>query len=368
MPKAKVFFTKITGSYKANLFQRIINLCYEAGLKNKINERDFVAIKLHFGEMGNAAFIRPIFVREVVKEVKNLNAKPFVTDANTLYVGSRSDAVNHLETAIKNGFSYATIDAPVIIADGLLGTDERAVHVNLKHFQEVYVSSQIMEADALISMAHFKLHELSGFGGAIKNIGMGAASRKGKLAQHCDIAPKVKQKKCIGCGTCMKKCPGNAISFNENKKAFINSDKCIGCGECILLCPVGAIQIQWSNAYNTFMEKMVEYTYGVLKHKKNKTVFINFLTNISPACDCYPFNEMPISPDIGILVSDDIVAIDRASADMLNSAPANKGSKVDSCEITDKMKCVYPKINWEVQLNYAESIGPGTQDYELMEI
>ena len=364
---AKVYFTKITGSYKANLFQRIINLCYEAGLENIVSERDFVAIKLHFGEMGNAAFIRPIFVREIVKELKKIKAKPFLTDANTLYVGSRSDSVSHLETAIKNGFSYATVEAPVIIADGLLGADETEIEVNLKHFDKVYMGSQFMQADAIIGMAHFKLHELSGFGGAIKNIGMGAASRKGKLAQHCDIAPKVKQKKCIGCGTCMKKCPAEAISFNENKKAYINPDKCIGCGECILLCPVGAIQIQWSNAYNVFMEKMVEYTYGALKDKKEKAVFINFLTNISPACDCYPYNEMPISPDIGILVSTDIVAIDRASADLLNSAPANKGSKVDSCEVTDKMKCVYPEINWESQLEYAEKIGLGTQDYQLIE-
>ncbi len=367
MERAKVFFTKITGSYKENLFQRVIALCYKAGLENKINKRDFVAIKLHFGEMGNAAFIRPIFVREIVKEIKKLHAKPFVTDANTLYVGSRSDAVNHIETAIKNGFSFATVDAPIIIADGLIGNDEKTINVNLKHFKKVYIGSQIIEADAIISMAHFKLHELSGFGGAIKNIGMGAASRRGKLAQHCEISPKVKQKKCIGCGTCMKKCPGNAISFNENKKAFIDSNKCIGCGECILLCPVEAIQIQWSNAYNDFMEKMVEYTYGILKDKKGKSIFINFLTNISPACDCYPFNDMPISPDIGILVSDDIVAIDKASADLLNSAPANKGSKVDSCDTKDKMKCVYPQINWEVQLNYAEKIGLGTQSYELIE-
>ncbi len=368
MKKSKVFFTKITGSYKANLFNRIINLCYEAGLKDKIKERDFVAIKLHFGEMGNAAFIRPIFVREVVKEIKKLNARPFLTDANTLYVGSRSDSVNHLETAIKNGFSYATVDAPIIIADGLKGGDEVAIEVNLKHFNEVYIGSQVVEADALISMAHFKLHELSGFGGAIKNVGMGAASRKGKLAQHCEIAPKVKQKKCIGCGTCMKKCPGNAINFNENKKAFIDANKCIGCGECILLCPVEAIQIQWSNAYNSFMEKMVEYTFGVLKDKKEKSIFINFLTNISPACDCYPFNDMPIAPDLGVMVSDDIVAIDRASADMLNIAPANKGSKVDSCKVEDKIKCVYPDVDWETQLEYAEKIGLGSNNYELIEI
>ncbi len=364
---AKVYFTKITGSYKANIFKRIINLCYKVGINEKIKEKNFVAIKLHFGEMGNAAFIRPVFVREIVKEVKSLGGKPFITDANTLYVGSRSDAVTHIETALRNGFSYATVDAPVIIADGLIGTNEKEIEINKKHFEKVYIGSEIMEADVIISMAHFKLHELSGFGGAIKNMGMGAASRKGKLAQHSNIAPKVSQKKCVGCGTCMKKCPGKAIDFNENKKAVIDKEKCIGCGECILLCPKEAIQIQWNEQIPIFMEKMVEYTYGILKDKKEKVIYINFLTNISPACDCYPYNEMPISPDIGILVSDDIVAIDRASADLLNNAPVNIGSKIENCDVKDKMKCVYPKIDWEIQLKYAEELGLGTQDYELIE-
>jgi len=366
--KAKVYFTKITGSYKANLFKRIIDLCYKAGLENKINKKDFVAIKLHFGELGNAAFIRPIYVREIVKEIKKLGAKPFVTDANTLYVGSRSDAVNHIETAIKNGFSYATIDAPVIIADGLKGKDEVSIKINKKHFENVYIGAAVMEADVIISMAHFKLHELSGFGGAIKNMGMGAASRKGKLAMHSNIAPKVNRKKCIGCGTCIKNCPGKAISLNENQKAVINPDKCIGCGECILLCPVTAIQIQWNEAIPVFMEKMIEYTYGILKEKKDKIIYINFLTNISPACDCYPFNDAPVSPDIGILVSDDIVAIDKASCDLLNLAPKGAYSKIHSCNENDKIKCVYPEIDWKIQLDYAESLGMGTQEYELIEL
>ncbi len=368
MSRAKVFFTKITGSYKENVFKRIIKLCNEAGLKDRVKERDFVAIKLHFGEMGNAAFIRPIFVREVVNEIKTLKALPFITDANTLYVGSRSNSVDHLETAIKNGFSYATVGAPLIIADGLKGKDETEIDVNLNHFSKIYVGSQIMDADAIVSMAHFKLHELSGFGGAIKNIGMGAASRRGKLAQHSNIAPKINKKRCISCGNCVKNCPATAISFDTDKKAIIDKERCIGCGECILLCPVQAVQIQWNEATPIFMKKMVEYAYGIVNEKRDKSIFINFLTNISPACDCYPFNEMPITPDIGVVVSTDIVAIDKASVDLLNLASPNKGSKVDSCGVSDKVKCVYPEIDWEIQLKYAEEIGLGSQDYELIEI
>ncbi len=364
---AKVYFTKITGNYKENLFKRIIKMCYHADFKSKIQEKDLVAIKLHFGELGNSAFIRPIFVREIVNEIKKLGAKPFLTDANTLYVGSRSNSVDHLETAIKNGFSYATVGAPMIIADGLRGKSEVKIEVNLKHFKEVYIGAEFMEADSIISMAHFKLHEISGFGGAIKNMGMGAASRKGKLAQHSDISPKVSKKGCIGCGTCVKKCPAGAIEI-VNKKAVINPEKCIGCADCIIICPKEAIKIQWTETGPKFMEKMVEYTFGILKKKREKIIYINFLTDISPACDCYPFNEAPITNDIGILVSDDIVAIDKASVDLLNRAKVSEFSKIKDCSVKDKVKCVYPDIDWEIQLKYAEELGLGSMEYELIEI
>ena len=363
----KVYFTKITGDYKANLFQRIIKMCYMAGLKDKVKEKDLTAIKIHFGELGNAAFIRPIYVREIISELKKLGAKPFITDANTLYVGSRSNSVDHLETAIKNGFNYATTGAPVIIADGLRGKSEVKIDVNLKHFKSVFIGADFMEADSIISMAHFKLHELSGFGGAIKNMGMGAASRKGKLAQHSDISPKVSKRTCVGCGLCVKKCPAGAIEIID-KKAKINPEKCIGCADCIIICPNEAIKIQWTETGPKFMEKMVEYTYGILKEKKDKIIYINFLTNISPACDCYPFNDAPITHDIGVLVSDDIVAIDKASVDLLNRAKVNEYSKIKDCKVEDKIKCVYPDIDWMVQLKYAEELGMGKMDYEIVEI
>ena len=292
-----------------------------------------------------------------------------MTDANTLYVGSRSDSVAHLTTAIRNGFAYAVVDAPMIIADGLRGGNERAVTVNLKRFKRVYIGSEIVGADAIVSVAHFKGHELSGFGGTIKNLGMGCASRKGKLAQHSTVSPKVTRKKCEGCGECVSYCAQEAISLID-EKAKIDRKKCVGCGECIIVCPNQAIQIQWNQEIPAFLESMVEYAAGVLKGKEGAASFLNFITQVSPACDCYSHNDVPIVADIGIVASNDPVAIDQASADLVNQAQGRK----DSCLTKnfkpgqDKFRAVYPKVDWEIQLEYAEAIGLGSRDYELVKI
>jgi uncharacterized Fe-S center protein len=321
--------------------------------------------------MGNAAFIRPVYIREIIKTIKAGKGVPFLTDANTLYAGTRSDAPHHLTTAIQNGFAYAVVDAPLVIADGLRGKNEVAVKIDLKNFQTAYIGSDIYEAEALVSVAHFKGHELSGFGGTIKNVGMGCASRKGKLAQHSTLSPKVKKKKCIGCGDCVDHCSQNALFLTgeaeDKEKAQIDPDKCIGCGECILICPQGAIEIQWNQAYNIFMENMVEYTYGVLKNKTGKSLFVNFVTDVSPACDCYGYNDAAIVKNIGILAATDPVAIDQAAVDLVNQEPALAGTciKSDQGSVPDKFRAIYPKVDWEVQLDYAENIGLGHREYHL---
>jgi hypothetical protein len=299
--------------------------------------------------------------------IKAEGAIPFLTDANTLYAGSRSDAPSHLLTALQNGFSYASVDAPIIIADGLRGKSEVKVDIAQKNFQHVYVGAEIAQADAIISMAHFKGHELSGFGGTIKNLGMGCASRKGKLAQHSNLSPAVKQKKCIGCGDCVAHCSQKALSVVE-EKAIMDTQKCIGCGECILICAQEAIQIQWNQAVPVFMEKMVEYTMGVLKGKTGKTLFVNFITNVSPACDCYPYNDAPIVRDIGFTASIDPIAIDQASADLVNQETAVSGSCLtrNTGAGEDKFRGVYPEVDWPYQLEYAEKIGLGSRDYTLI--
>lgn len=366
---SKVYFIDLRATYRENLIKKLGRLLDTAGLSDCIKKRDLVAVKLHFGEMGNTAFIRPVFLRKIVENIKSTGGTPFLTDANTLYSGTRSDSPHHLSTAIQNGFAYSVVQAPVIIADGLRGKSETAVRIDQKNFKTAYIGSEIFEADALVSVAHFKGHELSGFGGTIKNLGMGCASRKGKLAQHSTVSPKIVRKKCVGCGDCVDHCSQNAISLVE-EKAIINTKKCIGCGECILICPVEAVQVQWNQQIPVFLEKMVEYTMGVLKDKKGKTLFINFITDVSPACDCPPYNDAPIVKDIGILASKDPVAIDQASVDFVNREPGLSGTclkdKIDSG--TDKFKEIYPKVDWKIQLDYAESIGLGSCEYELEKI
>jgi len=364
-----VYFIDFRATYKKNFIARLDELLTVAGLNTRIKKRDLVAVKLHFGELGNTAFIRPVFIRQIVKSIKSSGAAPFLTDANTLYAGTRGDAPHHLITAIQNGFDFSVIEAPLIIADGLRGRSETPVPINEKQFKKVFIGKEIINADAIVSVAHFKGHELSGYGGAIKNIGMGCASRRGKMDQHSNVAPKIKKRKCVGCGECVIHCSQKALALAE-KKARIDPEKCIGCGECIIVCENDAIAVQWNQSVPVFLEKMVEYTKGVLSSKTNKSFFINFINHVSPGCDCLPYNDAPIVGDIGVLASTDPVAIDQASVDLVNGEPALNHTclKVNTGPGEDKFKGIYPDIDWEHQLEYAEQIGLGSRKYELIRL
>ncbi len=367
--KSKVYLIDLRASFKENLLQKIGRLVETAGISTKIKAKDLVAVKIHFGESGNTAFIRPVFIKKIIETVSALGGVPFLTDSNTLYAGTRSDSPHHIITSIENGFAFSVVKAPVIIADGLRGKSETPVIINQKQFDTVYIGSEIVNADSLISVAHFKGHELTGFGGTIKNLGMGCASRKGKLAQHSRLSPKVVKRKCIGCGECVSHCSQGALSVKDNK-AVLDSDRCIGCGECILICAQSAIQIQWNQDIPAFMKNMVEYTMGVLKGKKNKSFFINFITDVSPACDCIAHNDSPVVRNIGILASMDPVAIDQASVDLVNNEEALAGSciKTNIKSGEDKFRGIYPKVDWAFQLEYAEKIGLGSRNYDLIKI
>ncbi len=367
---ADVYFIDLEATSRENLPEKLSRLVKKTGLEQILSKNDLTAVKIHFGEQGNTAYIRPVFIRKIIQTIKEYQANPFLTDANTLYLGARSDSVSHIHTAIENGFSYSSMDAtPIIIADGLRGKNETAVEIGQKNCEHVYIGSEIIDSDALVSVAHFKGHELSGFGGTLKNLGMGCASRKGKLNLHSNVSPKIKRKTCIGCRECEKHCPAQAIYLKE-KKAYIDKTKCIGCAECIVRCPTESVNINWNQTGPVFLEKMMEYTLGILKNKKSKSLFINFITDIAPKCDCLPYSEAPIVNNIGVLASTDPVAIDQASADLVNQQQAlpNTTLKTNHNPGEDKFKGLYPSVDWEYQLDYAQSLSLGTRKYKLIKL
>lgn len=352
-----------------NMSQKLMVLLDKAGLLSVVKQNDIVAVKLHFGEKGNTAFIRPIFLRDIVERIYACGGRPFLTDSNTLYRGERSDAVAHLTMSLIHGFNYTAISAPVIIADGLRGKDGENVEISGKHFTKVLIASAVLQADALVSVAHFKGHELSGFGGTIKNLGMGCATREGKMKQHSDILPSIEAKKCTACGRCAAWCPEQAIKIHK-MKSKIDEKKCIGCAECIAVCPRDAIKIIWNDNSSVFQEKMVEYALGAITHKKKKALYVNFLTNISPACDCYGHADRPIVPDIGIVASRDPVAVDQASLDLVNAEQGffNTALTMNHDRQMDKFKGLYPQVDGEIQLAHAQLLGMGTRNYELIRV
>jgi len=364
-----VYFTDLRTTPSRNLLDKVVDLMNATGFDRKIVENDLVAIKVHFGELGNTAYLRPVFLRRIAKRLREAKAKPFLTDTNTLYKGSRSDTVSHLTTAVHNGFGYSSVECPIVIADGLKGGSGVRVPIAGEILKEAHIAKEIADADALVAVTHFKAHELSGFGGCLKNLGMGCATREGKLVQHSTVSPKVNVETCRGCKLCTGYCPGEAISM-VSKKASINGRKCIGCGECILICPFNAIQVEWNESPDIFQKKMMEYALGALTGKRKKSIFINFVVQVSPACDCYPNSDAPIVRDIGILTSNDPVAIDAASCDMVNnetSLPCTAiGHTLHKGE--DKWRALFPEIDWNIQLDHAEKIGLGTRKYNLKKV
>ncbi len=367
--KNKVYFADLKAQPQRNLFAKLEELLEKVAIKSRIRPNKLVAVKLHFGERGNTAFIRPIFIRIIVDKIREYKGLPFLTDTNTLYQGSRGEAVTHLMTAITNGFDYSVVGAPLIIADGIYGNTLVRVNIGQHFFSEVSIGAEIVHADSIISVAHYKCHELAGFGGALKNIGMGCAAREGKLQQHSNLCPLVNKESCMACGSCIDWCPASAIALKD-EKADIDSSRCIGCGECVIICPEGAITIQWGDDMIDFQKKLVEHAYGALKGKEEKSTFINFITQVSSACDCYAHSGAPIVPDVGIVASVDPVAIDQASTDLVNKQPGNSYSELKSGMEPggDKIRGVYPEVDWSVQLDYAEKIGLGRREYELIKI
>lgn len=368
MEESIVYFANLRATkHSENKVNKIKSLCSNLCFENIIKKKDIVAIKVHFGEVGNDSYINPIYVRTVVDLLKNNETFPFVTDTNTLYNGKRSIAPNHIETALRHGFNYTVINAPVIIADGIRGKNESYFEINKKHFQFIKIAQDIKESDSMIVLSHFKGHSMAGFGGSLKNLAMGCASKFGKYEQHVSAKPTVIKEKCIGCKKCIEECSTNSIKI-INKKAEINKNTCNSCGYC-LLCKENAIAYNYSEITD-FIEKMMEYSYGIVKQKKNKIGYINFLINVSPDCDCVSWTDSPIIPDIGILGSLDPVALDQACYDLVNKSIGLKNSALKSGFKSGDNKFYHlnPNINSEYQLEYAEKLKIGNRKYKLIEI
>ena len=354
--KSKVYFIDFKTSFSRNIFDKLSDIVEKSGFYNFFEQYDKVAIKLHFGEYGNFSAVNPRFIRFFVDRIKEKDAKPFITDTNTLYAGHRCNSIDHLNLSTIHGFTPGVVDAPIIIADGLLGQNEIPVKANMELTKTAYIASDIYNTDSILAISHFTGHIETAFGAAIKNIGMGCASRKGKMEMHTTTIPKIKLEQCNGCKRCTVWCQVEAICM-VNGKAKIDMKKCTGCSQCISVCPYNAIGIEWNAKTEHLNKKIVEYTYAISLNKNCKMFYINFLNNITELCDCTPIHGERIISDIGILFSEDIVAIDKASIDLF----IKKAGK-------DLFTSLYPKTDWTKQLQYAESLGLGNQNYELVEI
>ena len=373
MEKAKVYFTDFRTPVGISWTAKLQRLCIAAGIKDIDFDKKFVAIKMHFGELGNLSFLRPNYARAIADLVKEQGGLPFLTDCNTLYPGSRKNALEHIECANINGFNSISTGCQIIIGDGLKGTDDVEVPVkNGEICKTAKIGRAVMDADIFISLAHFKGHEMTGFGGAIKNIGMGCGSRAGKMEQHSSGKVVVNADKCRGCRRCAKECGSDAITYVDNK-AVIDKNICKGCGRCIGACGFDAIYAPNDSANELLDCKMAEYAKAVCDGRP--CFHVSIVRDISPLCDCHGCNDAPILPDIGMFASFDPVALDQACVDAcLNAAPLPDSQITDNFrkpgfkDLGDPFSNTTPGSAWREQLEHGEKIGLGTREYELLEM
>ena len=373
MEKSKVYYTDFRTKLGEGLPTKLKRLIKKAGIEELDMDQKFVAIKMHFGELGNLSFLRPNYAKAVADVVKELGGMPFLTDCNTLYPGSRKNALEHLQCAWENGFTPLTVGCPVIIGDGLKGTDDIEVPVNGgEYIQNARIGRAIMDAVVFISLTHFKGHEMTGFGGTIKNIGMGCGSRAGKKDQHSNGKPNINPDICRGCRRCQKECANNGLEFHEDtKKMTVNADNCVGCGRCLGACTFDAIEFVNDAATKELNCRMAEYTKAVIDGRPN--FHISLVVDVSPNCDCHAENDAPILPNIGMFASFDPLALDQACVDaclkcdpLPNSQLSDRMRSEDFCDHHDHFENTTPDSEYKTCLDHAAKIGLGNRDYELI--
>ncbi|MFB0566257.1 MAG: DUF362 domain-containing protein [Candidatus Aminicenantaceae bacterium] len=353
---SKVYFIQAKRYDEPQLVSRRAEKIFlKIGVAERIEKESFVALKIHFGERDNRGFIKSQWLLDIINHLKKKTSRVFMTDTNTLYLGRRSNSVDHLHLAWEHGFTPENIGVPVIIGDGLIGRNDDEVKVNLTRIESAKIASIFVDSDVLVCLTHCTGHALTGFGGAIKNLGMGCASRAGKLEQHSVVHPWINPKLCNNCGICLDYCPTQAI-FQENGCSVIRENDCIGCGECLVVCKPGAVKMRWDSDYVRVQEKMAEYALSLHDSFQDKIGFLNFLVKVTKDCDCMAKDEPSIVEDLGILASTDPVAIDKASVDLMNKKSGR-----------DILRVGYD-VDWAVQLKYGEKIGLGSMEYELIEV
>ncbi len=371
--KSKVYFTDFRCKTDEGPSQKLSRLIRKSGIDSIDMKGKFVAIKMHFGELGNMSFLRPNYARAVVNIVKELGGKPFLTDCNTMYPGSRKNAIEHLYCAWENGFTPMTVDCPIIIGDGLKGTDDISVPVcGGEYIKEAKIGRAVMDADIFISLTHFKGHEMAGFGGTIKNIGMGCGSRAGKTEQHCNGKPIIYEDRCSGCKRCLKECANGGLVFDEkSKKMSVDYENCTGCSRCIGECNFDAIDFSQNAAIKELNCRMAEYTKAVIDGREN--FHISLICDVSPVCDCHCGNDVPIIPDVGMFASFDPLALVQACVDAcLKQTPMPNSQLTDEMESEhfhdthDHFSNANPNAEYKTCLAHAEKIGLGKRDYELI--
>jgi uncharacterized Fe-S center protein len=351
---SKVYFIPALGQEDPeSLSEKSVKLFKALNIGDMIERESFVALKIHFGEKKNAGYIKPHWLSGVINQVRKRTSRAFFSDTNTLYVGNRSNSIEHIRLAREHGFSLEATGIPVLIADGLIGRDDDEILVDLPRIKTAKIASAYLNTDVLLCLTHFTGHLLTGFGAAIKNLGMGCASRAGKLEQHADVHPSIDPEVCTNCGICLDYCSADAIEQTD-ESAFIMDEKCIGCGECLVVCNTGAVKMRWDEDSIRVQEKMAEYAYSLYKRFQGKIAFLNFLIYVTKDCDCMSQKGKIIVDDIGILGSFDPVALDKASVDLI----LEKSGK-------DVLRAEYD-VDWKVQLEHGAEIGLGSLDYRLI--
>ena len=376
MEKAKVYFTDFRTPYGGDSMPgKLKKLIRKAGIAQLNLEGQFVAIKIHFGELGNVSYLRPNYARAVVDVVKELGGKPFLTDCNTLYPGSRKNALEHLYCAWENGFTPLTAGCPILIGDGLKGTDDIEVPVRGgEYVKNAKIGRAVMDADVIISLTHFKGHEATGFGGALKNLGMGCGSRAGKKEQHNNGKAYVRQEICRGCRRCMRECANDGLVFDaEARKMHVDKEHCVGCGRCVGACNFDAIDFEDPTSNQMLNYRIAEYAKAVVDGRPQ--FHISLVMDISPNCDCHGENDAPILPDVGMFASFDPLALDQACVDACMKCEPLPDSQLGEHlrdphfeDHHDHFTNSTPESEWQSCLSHAEKIGLGTRAYELIQL